>query len=62
VTFSDAGVPSITSTKARVKRKEVASVAAVENCLETMQHLWMRFYDANFVYAFFAKLRALPTN
>ena len=59
VIFSDAGVPSITSSKAKVKRKEVASVAAVENCLEIMQYLWMQFYDNNFVCAYFAKLRAL---
>jgi hypothetical protein len=26
-----------------------------------MQHLWMKFYDNNFVYAYFAKLRAQLT-
>ena len=61
VIFSDGGIPCITSAKAKVKRKEVASVAAVENCLEIMQYLWMQFYDNNFVYAYFAKLRALLT-
>jgi hypothetical protein len=61
VIFSDGGIPCITAAKTKVKRKEVASVVAVENCLDIMQYLWIQFYDNNFVYAYFAKLRALLT-